>query len=405
MIPDQWYAIFESDALSLGRPEGIVRMGERLVLWRDKDGKPACFEDRCAHRGVALSIGRIKDGNLACAYHGLQYDSSGQCVKAPCVGEGGKIPGSLKTRRYVVREENGLIWLWWGDERPEYPPVPWIDEIPTDHTKGVTKCEVWPFNYVRCVENHLDVHHWAFVHDSIMLGVGESFREFDVDVSDDGLMIRTQGTLQRTTKKGTIDKKGWEFKAHCRLPNLSLIQVTPKFKSLIVQTPIDDETTWILVRSFQTYSGIQPFKWMIDFYCITFLFSVPLHRQDFPLFHEQRPRQSGVGVNKLLPADAGIAKYLIARDRLLKEAKAQRAGATERKQEPWDLALVEPRLPILKPSAQQQPSLLAQEVRNIRLGAESRSGRLAAWVLACLTYPLLVPSLIATSLLAWWDAP
>ncbi|MFO0724748.1 MAG: aromatic ring-hydroxylating dioxygenase subunit alpha [Myxococcota bacterium] len=405
MIPDQWYVIFESDALKPGQPEAVVRMGERLVLWRDANGQPVCLDDRCAHRGVALSVGHIKNGNLACAYHGLQYDNQGVCVKAPCVGADGKIPGSMKTRRWVVREENGLIWLWWGAERTEYPPVPWIEEIPKDHRRGITKTEVWPFNYVRCVENHLDVHHWAFVHDSIMLAVGESFREFNVTVEDEGLTIKTQGTLQRTNKHGKIAQRGWDFKAYCRLPNLSLIQVTPKFKSLVVQTPIDDETTWILVRSFQTYSGIQPFKAMIDYYCITFLFSVPLHRQDFPLFHEQRPRQSGVGVNKLLPADAGIAKYLIARDRLLKEAKKKLAAEGSAMEEPWEAPLKEQRLPILQPAPAQQPSLLPAHARNIRTGAEARSGKVAAWVLACLTYPLLVPSLIATQLLAWWDAP
>lgn len=401
MIPDQWYAIHESDTLTKAAPVGVVRMGERLVLWRDAQGQVVCFEDRCAHRGVALSIGKIKNGHIQCAYHGLEYDSSGQCVHAPCLGADGKIPGGFRVRRFVVREENGLIWLWWGDEREVYPPVPWIDEIPTDHRQGITKTEVWPFNYVRCVENHLDVHHWAFVHDSIMLAVGESFRAFDVEVLDDGLYIKTTGTLERTTRSGKVDKKGWDFRAHCRLPNLSLIQVTPKFKSLIVQTPIDDETTWILVRSFQTYSRIQPFRAMIDNYCITFLFSVPLHRQDFPLFHAQRPRHSGVGVNKLLPADTGIAKYLISRDRLIKAARKRRdARPPTAEREPWDVALDEPRLPIAK---EHQPSLLPTHARNTQVGRESAAGRRAAWVLACLTYPLLIPSLIGTQLLARWN--
>lgn len=391
MIPDQWYAILEADALGTTKPVPVVRMGERLVVWRDGEGKPVCMEDRCAHRGVALSMGTVKNGRVACAYHGFQYDNSGKCVHIPCSGEGAKIPGSLKVRHHVVKEEYGLIWLWWGEERESYPPIPWIDEVPTDHTRGITRSETWPFNYVRCVENHLDVHHWAYVHRNIMYAVGETFSDFHVDVTEDGTMIKTYGTLVRTNRHGKRGKRGWSFRAHCRLPSLNMVQVTPRFKSIIFQTPIDDETTWICVRSFQTYAQFQPFKWMIDNYCINFLFDIPLHRQDFPLFHAQRPRQSGVGVNKLVAADEGIAKYLIARERLLKAAK-QRRGEEDA---PKD----NPRLPVVR------TPLLPAEARNLTLGAESPRRQLARWLLACATYPLLIPSLLGTELLAWWDGP
>ena len=402
MIPNQWYAILESDALPRNKPFALARMSERLVLWRDRHGQPVCFADRCAHRGVALSIGRVKNDRLACAYHGLEYDTSGRCVHIPCAGEGAKIPTSLATRRYVTREQHGFIWLWWGDDREVYPPVPWIDEIPTDDL-GTSRSEVWPFNYVRCMENHLDAHHWAFVHPSIMLGVGEYFDNFNVTVEQDGMYIKTTGMLLRTNRYGTRAKRGWDFKTYCRLPNLSMIQVTPKFKSLVVQTPIDGETSWVCVRSFQEYTPVQPFKWLIDQYCSTFLFSVPLHRQDFPIFHEQRPRRSGVGVNKLVGADAGIAKYLMARERLLKEARAQRAARPAGDPAaPWDVHLddPEPQAPLAMVNGH---SLLPDYLRNVGVGRERRLGRAAAWGVAALIFPLLLPSLISTRLLALWN--
>jgi nitrite reductase/ring-hydroxylating ferredoxin subunit len=403
VIPNQWYGIVESDALARNKPFALARMGERLVLWRDANGAPVCFADRCAHRGIALSLGRVKNDRLACAYHGLEYDTSGRCVHIPCAGADAKIPTTLATRRYVTREQHGFIWLWWGDDREVYPPIPWIDEIPTDE-RGTTRSEVWPFNYVRCVENHLDVHHWAFVHPSIMLGVGEYFADFKMAVEEEGLSIKTAGTLVRTNRYGKRAKRGWDFKAYCRLPNLSLIQVTPRFKSLIMQTPIDDETSWVCVRSFQTYSRIQPFKWLIDQYCMTFLFSVPLHRQDFPIFHEQRPRHSGVGVNKLVGADAGIAKYLMARERLLKEARAQRsARAGNGPPAPWDARLDESEPPG-RLAATNARSLLPDRVRNVGVGREHRIGRAAAWAVAAVIFPLLLPSLITTRLHALWDA-
>ncbi len=412
MIPNQWYAILEADKITRDQPVPVIRMGERMVLWRDGEGKIVCLDDRCAHRGVALSIGKVRDGKLACPYHGMQYDASGCVVHIPCSGEGAKIPSSLRARSYTVQEKHGLIWLWWGDARETYPDVPWIDEIPTEPERGRTHSEIWPFNYVRCVENHLDVHHWAFVHDNIMVGVGEYFHEFEVKVDDDGLGLKTWGELKRTTRDGKRDRKGWQFRCHMRLPSVNMIQVTPRFRSIIFQTPVDEESTWVCVRSVQGYAAWQPAKWMIDYYCQTFLFAVPLHRQDFPLFHAQRPRHSGVGVNKLVAADAGIAKYLVMREKLLKEARkeAEAKRATEDSRDngeraPWDLPepgiTPHPALPVLA-----QPTFMVPpEGRNAGTGIENRWGRARAWLFACLAFPLLVPSLVSTRLLAWWDAP
>ena len=64
MIPNQWYPIHPSKELSR-KPVGIQRMGERLVLWRDDSGRAICMEDRCPHRSVALSRGKVvADGSI-----------------------------------------------------------------------------------------------------------------------------------------------------------------------------------------------------------------------------------------------------------------------------------------------------------------------------------------------------
>ena len=57
MISNQWYGILESKEVKLGKPVGVTRMGEKLVLWRDTQGQVTCQSDLCPHRGVALSAG------------------------------------------------------------------------------------------------------------------------------------------------------------------------------------------------------------------------------------------------------------------------------------------------------------------------------------------------------------
>jgi phenylpropionate dioxygenase-like ring-hydroxylating dioxygenase large terminal subunit len=45
MIPKQWYVVMDSTQIR-DRPVGVVRMGEKLVFWRDKRGKVSCLRDR-----------------------------------------------------------------------------------------------------------------------------------------------------------------------------------------------------------------------------------------------------------------------------------------------------------------------------------------------------------------------
>ena len=113
MIPNQWYPILES-ARVRRRPVAVQRMGERLVLWRDSDGRAVCMRDRCPHRGVQLSRGRVRDGTLECGYHGFRFDAAGQCTAMPCEGPDAKIPAGMQVRRHEICEEHGLVWMYHG---------------------------------------------------------------------------------------------------------------------------------------------------------------------------------------------------------------------------------------------------------------------------------------------------
>jgi phenylpropionate dioxygenase-like ring-hydroxylating dioxygenase large terminal subunit len=67
MIRNQWYVVLESDEVKT-QPLGVTRLGEKMVFWRDQVGKVHAAVDRCPHRGVALSVGKIKDSNLQCPF-------------------------------------------------------------------------------------------------------------------------------------------------------------------------------------------------------------------------------------------------------------------------------------------------------------------------------------------------
>ena len=82
-VHNAWYAAAYSDELVAGKPLGCVLLGEPVVLYRRADGAPAALEDRCVHRSLPLSMGRVRGDVLECGYHGLQYDCEGTCVRIP----------------------------------------------------------------------------------------------------------------------------------------------------------------------------------------------------------------------------------------------------------------------------------------------------------------------------------
>jgi toluene monooxygenase system ferredoxin subunit len=78
-----------------GELKGVVVGGAKVLLVRLADGVRA-YEDRCAHKGVALSEGRLADGALTCRAHSWRYDAaSGR----------GLDPANVCLRAFAVRVE------------------------------------------------------------------------------------------------------------------------------------------------------------------------------------------------------------------------------------------------------------------------------------------------------------
>ena len=110
-IRNAWYAACWSDELE-GAPQAMMILGEGIALYRTEAGVAAAVEDCCPHRLAPMSLGRVEGENIACGYHGMQFDCAGICVDIP----GQKnIPGRTKIRAYPVVEKHKLVWVWAGD--------------------------------------------------------------------------------------------------------------------------------------------------------------------------------------------------------------------------------------------------------------------------------------------------
>lgn len=110
--PDFWYPVAWSRELKRGKTIGVRYAGQPIALIRPEEGNVFALEDRCAHRQVPLSKGRVQGQSVQCCYHGWAYGRSGRCIDVPYLGKG-KLPNGVRT--FPVIEQDGLIFVFPGD--------------------------------------------------------------------------------------------------------------------------------------------------------------------------------------------------------------------------------------------------------------------------------------------------
>jgi vanillate O-demethylase monooxygenase subunit len=157
-----WYVACMPDEID-GKPLGRRICGEKIVFFRGADGKMAALEDFCPHRGAPLSLGTVRDGVLACGYHGLEMGSDGKTVAMP----GQRVGGFPCIRRYAVEERYGFIWVWPGDadlaDPNLIPHLEWAAEPGWAYGGGLYHIEC---DYRLMIDNLMDLTHETYVHAS-----------------------------------------------------------------------------------------------------------------------------------------------------------------------------------------------------------------------------------------------
>lgn len=158
-------------------------LGRQVLLYRKRDGGAVTLDDRCAHRALPLSMGRLVEDQVVCRYHGFTYDGTGACVRVPSQEH---VPYRAAVASHPVREENGLVWIWLGDPRragsSSPPRTPWLD-LPGWSVFGGTRTVA--AGYMLLHENALDRTHFAFVHpDTSHRGYLEQPPPLEIEVSE-----------------------------------------------------------------------------------------------------------------------------------------------------------------------------------------------------------------------------
>jgi vanillate O-demethylase monooxygenase subunit len=173
--------------------------GVPMVFFRTPEGAPAALFDRCPHRGLPLSVARLRpQGTVQCGYHGFEFDAAGRCTRIPA--QDGVPPPQMSVRTFPVVERWQWLWVWPGDPAKADPAL-----IPDHDALGLQR-PGWgagagivlhaKANFLLLVENLVDATHIAYLHSNPAFGADQhmddeaSATQADFDWHERGDVIR-----------------------------------------------------------------------------------------------------------------------------------------------------------------------------------------------------------------------
>ena len=160
-----WFPALLSEELPENEcpPVRVKLLSERLLAFRDTQGRYGLIDEFCAHRGVSLWFGRNEDSGLRCPYHGWKYDVTGQCVDVPSEPAESGYCRKIKLKSYPLIEKGGILWTYMGPPERRPPEPAWEFASVPDRQRYVSKREQ-ECNWLQAMEGGIDSSHVSFLH-------------------------------------------------------------------------------------------------------------------------------------------------------------------------------------------------------------------------------------------------
>ncbi len=253
---NNWYIAANSSELK-DKPLACKILNEPLVLFRNLEGIAVSLINRCPHRNIELSKGKVVNGNLRCAYHGWEFNDLGKCVFIPSLCDHENIPNSSHASVYPIIEQDSYIWIWIGNRKPESNELPF--KIPTFNNKK------WRYSKIQgiiknsvdnVIENFIDCPHTGYIHGGLFRTPASHLAKTHISVVEDGVIIEIDEEKQSDSvlARFLIGKNNKQIHQD-RFIMPSIIQVSYSFgesRKMVgyhICTPMDDMITKLYVHT------------------------------------------------------------------------------------------------------------------------------------------------------------
>ena len=270
MLRRYWHPIALSEQLPKpdAPPLHAKLLGERFTVFRDSAGKVGVLADRCMHRGVSLSMGRVEDGGIRCLFHGWKFDTDGNVLETPNDSSGVYV---CKKRQpaFPVREQSGLIWTYIGPQDKIPPFREFIYDTVPDENRIVTRGNI-KSSYLTMWEGGADSSHVGILHTNATRPNWGRTRRGEPTIPDvwDGLSptYDAEDTEYGYRYVAFRAAPGREDRVSVRIspeimPGIRVLageKGDPTFDLLLIETPMDDnETATYSVYYSKTHALVQ----------------------------------------------------------------------------------------------------------------------------------------------------
>ena len=285
-----WHPVGKAVDLA-GSPKAVLLLEEDVVIWQTPDGRFQAWADRCPHRGAKLSLGRVQDGQLECAYHGWQFDQAGQCKLMPALPAFTPAAG-YRACTHEAREAYGLVWVRLAPGEQALPV------FAAESDERLRKVNCGPYlvqsSGPRVVENFLDLAHFGFVHEG-WLGSRDttSVPAYEVQMTPTGVLatgckaVQPRSSVHATTSamvEYTYEVTGPYSAVLTKVPEAGSAAIADLRESIaLFVCPVTPESCEVWIRMAMNDFDSPDHK-LTDFQDTIF-------GQDKPVLESQRPRR------------------------------------------------------------------------------------------------------------------
>jgi phenylpropionate dioxygenase-like ring-hydroxylating dioxygenase large terminal subunit len=254
-LRNRWWCIGPS-AMFQDKPVALMRLGERLVGWRDSAGQLNLIADQCPHRGIALSLGRVIEGNIACRYHGVRVAGDGTVAAVPALPDCNLVGRKLVCSYPVIEHFQG-VWAYFGDESHQEPCALQLPpELVSPEWTGLVVSSTWGCNYQYVLDNLVDPMHTTYLHEeSYSMGIDARTDLVDVKATPTGLLVTRRNDPSNIEAMEFIDTGAFFVRVGISLP--ASLGPGGILRVITTVVPIDEQTCQINFWRLRKVSGWQ----------------------------------------------------------------------------------------------------------------------------------------------------
>ena len=230
-------------------PVRVKLFSERLVAFRDTNGRYGLMDEFCAHRGVSLWFGRNEACGLRCPYHGWKYDVTGQCLEVPSEPTESGFAQKIKLKSYPLVNRGGVLWTYMGPADRQ-PPLPEWEFATVPGDQSYMSKRLQEANWLQAMEGGIDSSHVSWLHrgdlNSDPLFRGAKGNQYNLaDARPVFEVVESPGGLYIGARRNAEEGKYYWRITQWVMPSFTMI--APRGTHSVhghFWIPIDDETCW-----------------------------------------------------------------------------------------------------------------------------------------------------------------